>query len=264
MDNKNLIDELLELSDPTLDNKIVNTFKVKDGLCEDIFDRTQDGYKIKNEIREKLLEISDSFIEFIGVDFFIHDLILTGSLANYNWSEYSDVDLHILVDMAELNDETEVSSTALRDIVKEFFDAKKNNWNQTYDVKIKNFDVELYVQDINEEHVSSGVYSILNNEWVVEPSMKKENIDKDSILKKGEYFAKLIDGVVESSEYGKDVSDEIKTINDKLKKFRKSGLESGGEFSYENLTFKLLRRNGYIGKLADLNVAIKDKKLSLS
>ena len=53
MDNKNLIDELLELSDPTLDNKIVNTFKVKDGLCEDIFDRTQDGYKIKNEIREK-------------------------------------------------------------------------------------------------------------------------------------------------------------------------------------------------------------------
>ena len=49
MDNKNLIDELLELSDPTLDNKIVNTFKVKDGLCEDIFDRTQDGYKIKNE-----------------------------------------------------------------------------------------------------------------------------------------------------------------------------------------------------------------------
>jgi hypothetical protein len=264
MDNKNLIDELLELSDPTLDNKIINTFKVKDSLCEDIFDKTQDGYKIKNEIREKLLEISDSFIDFTGVDFFIHDIILIGSLANYNWSEYSDVDLHIVVDMDELNDDTEVNSTVMRDIVKEFFDAKKNSWNEKHNVKIKNFDVELYVQDVDDEYVSSGVYSILNDEWVVEPSKKKENIDKDSILKKGEYFAKLIDGVIESSEDGKDVSDEIKTIKDKLKKFRKSGLESGGEFSYENLTFKLLRRNGYIGKLADLNVAIKDKKLSLS
>jgi len=264
MDNKNLIDELLELSDPMLDNKIINSFKIKDSLCEDIFDKSDDGFKMKKEIREKLLEISDSFIDFTEVDFFIHDLILTGSLANYNWSEYSDVDLHIMVDMDELNDDTDVNSDVLKNIVKEFFDAKKNNWNQTHDVKIKNFDVELYVQDINEEHVSSGVYSILNDEWVVEPSKKKENIDKDSILKKGEYFAKLIDRVVESSEDGKDVSDEIKTIKDKLKKFRKSGLESGGEFSYENLTFKLLRRNGYIGKLADLNVAIKDKKLSLS
>lgn len=264
MDNKNLIDELLELSDPKLDNKIINSFKIKDSLCEDIFDKSDDGFKMKKEIREKLLEISDSFIDFTGVDFFIHDLILTGSLANYNWSEYSDVDLHVMVDMSELNDNIETNSDVLKDIVKEFFDAKKNNWNQTHDVKIKNFDVELYVQDINEEHVSSGVYSILNDEWVVEPSKKKENIDKDNILKKGEYFAKLIDGVIESSEDGKDVSDEIKTIKDKLKKFRKSGLESGGEFSYENLTFKLLRRNGYIGKLADLNVAIKDKKLSLS
>jgi hypothetical protein len=124
---------------------------------------------MKKEIREKLLEISDSFIDFTEVDFFIHDLILTGSLANYNWSEYSDVDLHIMVDMDELNDDTDVNSDVLKNIVKEFFDAKKNNWNQTHDVKIKNFDVELYVQDINEEHVSSGVYSILNDEWVVEP-----------------------------------------------------------------------------------------------
>lgn len=264
MDNKALIDELLELSDPKLDNKIIDSFKVKDSLCKDIFEKTQEGYKLNKEVRDKLLEISDSFIEFTGVDFFIHDLILTGSLANYNWSEYSDVDLHIMVDMNELNDDMEISSTALRDIVKEFFDTKKNIWNQTHDVKIKNFDVELYVQDINEEHISSGVYSILNDEWIIEPSMKKEKIDKDNILKKGEYFAKLIDGVIESSGDGKDVSGEIKSIKDKLKKFRKSGLESGGEYSYENLTFKLLRRNGYIGKLADLNVAVKDKKLSLS
>ena len=264
MDNKALIDELLELSDPKLDNKIIDSFKVKDSLCEDIFEKTQEGYKLNKEVRDKLLEIADSFIEFTGVDFFVHDLILIGSLANYNWSEYSDVDLHIVIDMNELNDDIEINSTALRDIVMEFFDSKKKNWNDTHNIKIKNFDVELYVQDVSHEYVSSGVYSVLNDEWISQPSEKKEDIDKESILKKGEYFAKLIDGVIESTEDGKDVSDEIKSIKDKLKKFRKSGLESGGEYSYENLTFKLLRRNGYIGKLADLNVAVKDKKLSLS
>lgn len=266
---KNLIDELLELSDPEVDKKIIKSFELKDHLCSEIFDKYKSGkgqpqgkYVMKKEITDKLLEITDSFIDFIGVEFFIHDVILTGSLANYNWSEYSDVDLHILVDMDEMND-GETNSVALNDIVKEFFDAKKNVWNEKHDIKIKNFDVELYVQDIDEEHVSTGVYSVLNNEWVVEPSLKKEDIDTNKILEKGEYFAKRIDQLNDDHKSGINVSDATLALRDKLKKFRKSGLESGGEYSYENLTFKLLRRNGYIEKLMTLINDISDKKLSL-
>lgn len=257
---QNLIDELLELSDPEVDNKIIKSFKLKDHLCPLIFDGNEsDGYTIKNDIRTKLVEISDQFIDFWGVEFFIHDIILTGSLANYNWSEYSDVDLHILVDVTELGE-----SKVLIDIVKEFFDAKKNVWNEKHNVKIKGFDVELYVQDINEPHVSSGVYSVLNNEWVVEPSMQKESIDTQKILDKGEYFAKQIDKLINDYRQNKDISNEEETLRDKLKKFRKSGLEGGGEYSYENLTFKLLRRNGYIEKLMNLRNDVIDKKLSVS
>ena len=50
----------------------------------------------------------------------------------------------------------------------------------------------------------------------------------------------------------------------KLKSFRQSGLDVGGEYSYENLTFKLLRRNGYIHKLLDLKTKLTDKKLSVT
>lgn len=261
----NLIDELLELSDPEVDKKIIRSFEMKDHLCPDIFEKTSEGvYKIKKEISEKLLEITDNFIEFAGVDFFIHDVILTGSLANYNWSDYSDVDLHILIDFDELNDSEESKSPVLRDIVKEFFDAKKGLWNEQHDIKIKNFDVELYVQDTSEEHTSSGIYSILNDEWVTEPSMKKENIDSGQILSKGEYFAKQIDSLIQNSEAGQDISTKLIDLRDKIKKFRKTGLESGGEYSYENLTFKLLRRNGYIEKLMSLKNDITDKKLSVS
>lgn len=259
----NLIDELLELSDPEVDKKIIKSFQMKDHLCPDIFNQEDGSYVIKKEVVDKLIEITDNFIEFAGVDFFIHDIILTGSLANYNWSEYSDVDLHILIDFDELSDSNDKSGV-LKDIVKEFFDAKKGLWNEQHDIKIKNFDVELYVQDINEEHVSSGVYSILNNEWVVEPSMKKESIDTNQILNKGEYFAKQIDSLIQDFNSNGDVSKKVLDLRDKIKKFRKTGLETGGEYSYENLTFKLLRRNGYIEKLMSLKNEITDKKLSVS
>ncbi len=261
----NLIDELLELSDPEVDKKIIRSFQIKDHLCPLIFDMGPNGsYTMKKEIVDRLLEITDNFIDFAGVDFFIHDVILTGSLANYNWSEYSDVDLHILVDMDELNEGDKTSSSILNDIVKEFFDSKKGLWNEQNDIKIKGFDVEIYVQDIDEEHSSTGVYSILNNEWIVEPSVKKENIDTNQILNKGEYFAKKIDALINNFNSGEDVTKQILGLRDKLKKFRKSGLTSGGEYSYENLTFKLLRRNGYIEKLLNLKKDVSNKKLSLS
>jgi len=261
---KNLVDELLELSDPETDSKIIKSFQLKDTLCPTIFDKSETGeYVISKEVSDKLLEITDSFIDFLGVSFFIHDVILTGSLANYNWSEYSDVDLHILIDMDEINDGN-TNSVAMHDIVKEFFDAKKNVWNEKHDIKIKEFDVEIYVQDVDEEHVSTGVYSVLNNEWVVEPSLKKESIDANKILEKGEFFAKRIDQLIDYHQDGKDVDKMAIDLRDKFKKFRKSGLETGGEYSYENLTFKLLRRNGYIEKLMNLRNSISNKKLSLS
>jgi hypothetical protein len=147
--------------------------------------------------------------------------------------------------------------------LKEFFDAKKNVWNEKYDIKIKGYDVEIYVQDVNEEHISSGVYSILNNEWVVEPKKEQANIDDRKILEKGEEYAKKIDRLIKLGSK-KDVTSDIETLRSKIKEFRQSGLESGGEYSYENLTFKLLRRNGYIEKLLKLKTDISNKKLSIT
>ena len=85
-----------------LDVYAKDSFKPKKELNPKIWVKEGNSYVLNSEVREKLLEISDSFIEFIGVDFFIHDLILTGSLANYNWSEYSDVDLHIIIDYSDI------------------------------------------------------------------------------------------------------------------------------------------------------------------
>ena len=250
------IEELIE--ELGIDTEIVKSFNVKDTLSSDIFSSN----KMKEDVREKLLEITNEFLDFMDIDFFVYDIVLTGSLSNYNWSKFSDVDLHILIDFDEF-DAGKVTSSSYHKIIVDFFQSKRGIWNSTTDIKIKGFEVEIYVQDVDEEHMSSGVYSILNGEWVIEPTKLNPQIDPTKILEKGEEYAKLIDDLIKRSELGEDVIDSVSELKLKIKKFRQSGLERGGEFSYENLTFKLLRRNGYIGKLINIKTANKNKKLSL-
>jgi hypothetical protein len=256
-----LFEELIE--DRVGDEKIVKSFETKDTLSDQIFTKSDDGFDMREDIRKRLLEISDNFIETLGIELFIHDIVLTGSLSNYNWSQYSDVDLHILIDFDEIDGMKDKDSIVLHTIMKEFFDAKKNVWNEKHNIKIKGFDVELYVQDIDEPHISSGVYSVLNNKWIVEPKKETPSIDDRMILEKGEYYAKLIDNLISKSKK-ENVLPKIENLRKKIKEFRQSGLERGGEYSYENLTFKLLRRNGYIEKLLKLKTDVTDKKLSIT
>ena len=255
-----LFEELIE--GKKKDKQIVKSFETKETLSNQIFEEKKGHFVMRDEIKKRLLEVSNNFIESLGVEFFIHDVVLTGSLANYNWSQYSDVDLHILIDFDELDKDSKKDSIVLHSIMKEFFDAKKNVWNEKHEIKIKGYDVEIYVQDVNEDHISSGVYSILHNKWIIEPKKDKPNIDDRKILEKGEEFGKKIDHLLQNP---KEVTiDQLEDLRKKIKEFRQSGLESGGEYSYENLTFKLLRRNGYIQKLLRLKTQLTDKKLSIT
>lgn len=255
-----LFEELIE--DKETDKKIVKSFKTKDSLSLDIFKSDGGSFLMHDDVRKKLLLACDDFLDSLGVEFFVHDIILTGSLANYNWSEYSDVDLHILLDMDEFGEENK-NEILLRKIFKEFFDTKKDYWNKKHNIKIKNFDVEIYVQDLKEPHVSSGVYSIVQNKWIIEPEKTTKTIDDNKIIDKGTMVEKKIETLYKNVK-DEDIINQIDTLKDKIKKFRKCGLEHGGEYSYENLTFKLLRRNGSIERLLDLKRKVADNKLSIA
>jgi hypothetical protein len=253
MKNNQIVDELIE--EIGNNQEIVKSFEVRDSLSTDIFEGKDGEFFMHKEIREKLMDVTEKFMDYLDIEFFIHDVILTGSLANYNWSKYSDVDLHILVDYNETDYNLE--------LLKGFFNSKRSLWNKQHEILVKGFDCEIYVQDVNEPHHASGIYSVLNNEWLVTPVKTIESIDKSMILKKSEDFEDKIDEISERFDKGEDVLEDIKLLKVKLKKFRQSGLDDGGEFSYENLAFKLLRRNGYIGKLLDIQTKTTDKKLSI-
>ena len=103
------------------------------------------------------------------------------------------------------------------------------------------------------------------DEWINEPSQDEVIIDDSIIKKKTELWMDKIDNLIEDVE-DEDLETALEYINllkDKLKDYRNMGLEREGEYSYENLTFKFLRRNGYIQKLFDFTNDLMDKRLSL-
>lgn len=236
-------------------NNIIKSFFSKENLNPKVWE-TED--KLNPEVRAKLIEISNEFIDFIGVPILVEDIIFTGSLANFNWSEFSDIDLHIVADFSQFDEE-------LLELYQELFKVKKTMFNSDYNIKIFGYDVELYVQNAAESHFSTGVYSVLNDEWIDKPVREDKKIDTEILKGKINQWMSKIDTVINnaSEEDIESAKEYVKNLKDKIKKFRSSGLKQGGEYSYENLTFKYLRRNGYLDKLFNFEKQLVDKELSL-
>ena len=230
--------------------KILDSFSIKDTLNPKVWENPEDpnGATMVVKVRKALMRIAEEFIDYLGEDVFVEDIVLTGSLANYNWSEFSDFDLHVLVDMQQYENQA--------DLYKELFNLKKQVFNDKHDIKIFGYDVELYAQDTEESHYSSGVYSVMNNEWISKPTEFEDKFDRELLKKKIDNWTEKINNAISEG-------DDLQSIKDKLKNYRKSGLEKDGELSYENLVFKFLRRSGHIEKLFVTANKETDKELSI-
>lgn len=240
-------------------SEILLSFGTKDTLNPEIWkDSDSENPILKSNIRAALLDIASEFIGFLNEDIFVDDVRFTGSLANYNWSKFSDIDLHVLLDFSQFDPED-------REVYKELFQLKKTLFNTTHNITVKGYEVELYGEDINEVHHSTGVYSVLFNEWVHKPEKEEVSIDKETLMSKSKMMMSKIDDLIEdtSDDELETALNKIEKFKDKLKKYRSAGLEKDGEFSYENLVFKFLRRNGYIDKLFQFKNDLIDKSLSL-
>ena len=215
--------------------------------------------KLIPEIRDELLDIAKNFIESLSRKVEIRDIHITGSLANYNWSPYSDLDLHIVVDFLNMH-ENEA-------LVKAYFDDQRMEWNNTHTIKIGDYEVEIYVQDANEAHFSGGIYSVLNDKWIVEPIPYEGEIDFATARKKSDDITtqvNLIGHIIRSGTYDSGLK-SIDRLKRKIRKMRRMGLESAArEFSPENIAFKILRREGILKKLNDLKYNAEEKEIDLS
>jgi hypothetical protein len=233
-------------------------------LKDDLNDRIWDGFDLDPEVRRDLLRIGQDFFEGTDIKTDVIDIVLCGSLCNYNWSErYSDYDLHIIVDMKNIDDNIELAE--------KLCDYAKKLWNSQHDIKIKGYEVEVAIQDESDMKDSikagrmGGVFSLMKDEWIKKPQKVEFEPDEKLIRMKSETVMESIDNLeseIEEDKY-ENFKEKVDKVWKKIKDFRKSGLESeSGEFSIGNLVFKLLRRNGYVEKVVKMKNQSYDKQFN--
>ena len=216
--------------------------KVKDRLNPLIWD----GQTLNPEVRSKLIRIARAFEEFVGVDLDVVDYTITGSNANYTWTEHSDLDLHLVIPGTAPDDD------------RELYSAKKSLWGEQRNITIKGLPVECYVQGQDEPHHSTGVYSLSKNKWLVEPQQIEPRIDDSSVEAKKD----AIMHDAETALLNKNL-DQLRTVKERIVKMRQAGLDRAGEWSTENLVFKILRNLGIIEQVSDTIRELEDQELSL-
>lgn len=190
-------------------------------------------------------DMAYKFAKFSGVDKKrIKDIVFTGSNANFNYTKFSDVDIHIVSDLSGLDSD-------------KIYD-KKVAWTHKHNLKYKDYPLEFYMHNM-EDHLPSdqGVYSILTDSWESKPARIK---DANKILNdphttvKVQHYIELVKKLLKDP----DNKDDIMDFKMKMWKGRTAGLHSGGEFSIENIIYKDLRNRGLIDKLNKKLEKLKD------
>lgn len=241
----------------------LSSFKKKHELVPNIWN--PDG-KLNSRIRLKLLDIADDFWEYVNLTWVKPSgIILTGSICNFNWSQYSDIDLHLIVDFDEIDEKIE--------FVKDYLDSKKNEWNNEHSgLQIMGYPVELYVQNLGEIPESNGIYDLEENDWIREPNpddIKSIGLNKFSIKEKAAKIMTIIDDMYDAlastddSHKIEQMGDDASYLWKKVKEMRKSSLEKNGESGSGNIVYKILRREFYLDKLWRLKVMCYDKLNSI-
>ena len=208
--------------------------------------------KLDPEIATNLVKIGKEWAKFAEIpEDVIKDYIIVGGNANFNYTKYSDIDLHLVVDKKKLGCEG---------CLDDFLRAKKQLWALTHNITIKGHPVELYAQDIDEKVGSKGQYSLKQKKWTHEPTPYKLNRKDPEVVKKVKDLIYQIDSLIDAKSDDKVVFQNLK---DKIGTMRKAAIQKSGEYAPENLVFKELRNRGYVEKVWNYLRDLGDKELSV-
>jgi hypothetical protein len=192
---------------------------------------------LKSGIRKNLLNLAKFYFKQLDLGVELKDIIFTGSLANYNYTDLSDVDLHLVIDYKKLtNDE---------DFAKEFFSNKRSIWADSNEIKVNGFPVEIYVQDVSQldDKGMGSMYSLLNNKWIKKPKYKLPQVEKHLITTKVNKYLDILNKISIMDDSIKKV-EAYNKVFEKMRMDRKKATQKEGEFSVDNLVFKVLRNKG--------------------
>jgi hypothetical protein len=228
--------------------------EAKRGLNQGVWN----GTKLDPFVRNRLLKIVDDFIADLNLAKSVKpsDIQLTGSMANYNWRNDSDLDVHIVLDFKKIDCDRKIATEYLHD--------EASLWNEHHSINLRGHEVEVYVQDVTETVYAGGTYSLLKGEWVKFPKhIKMPN--KVEVKKKAIVIAKQIDRLSAALKKGDagTVHKKLEAIRKRIKNMRKRALAASGEGAVDNHVFKYLRQSGHMKKLVDSAREAYDKSMTV-
>ena len=227
-------------------NEFINPIEYNDVLNPKLWDQQH----LKSDVRSKLLRIASDFKNYIDIPFVVVDIVITGGNANYNYTNHSDIDLHLVADFDSVDCDREAA---------ELFDTKRLLYKNTYDISIYGIPVELYVEDKEHPAVSGGSYSILSDKWINTPNTILPEYDELELQRMISLWKKLISRAIRARSL-----DEARTVLMLLRTYRKLGLKTQeAEFSIPNLVYKSLRNSKTLEKLIELIDDLHDNALSI-
>jgi hypothetical protein len=209
-----------------------------------------DNDRLKGEVKGALMNIAEDFREFIGIDFDVVDVVITGGNVNYNYTSKSDIDLHLIADFSTVACDREVA---------ELFDTKRLLYKRDHDIQINGIPVELYVEDQDHPAVSAGTFSIMNDQWLRKPNKNLPRYDQQVL----EHWVDVWHTLIKRAMHTGDLQQCRKVLN-LLRKYRKMGLGTKeGEFSIPNLVYKSLRNDDTLKGITILIDRLHDQELSI-
>ena len=203
--------------------------------------------KLKPDVLYKLKQIAEEFLKYIDIPLNVVDIEIVGSNASYNYNDKSDLDLHIIVN-SEVNYMNE-------EILQQFYNSKKNSFNDNYDLTIKDIPIELYIEDVKSTNATNGRYSILKNKWIKQPVPMHYNIP--DISQELQQYVEQCEQMLQS-----DDAEQVNDFVNSLYMMRKLSLEQDGEVGTGNLIFKELRNLDLLQALKDRYYEIRSEQLS--
>ena len=226
--------------------KLFEQFIINDTLNKRLFD---DNNKLKEDVRRALLNVAEDFIDTVEekeIPIKVYDCWLVGSNASYNYTDKSDIDLHIIVDSSV--------EGITPELLRLLYDYAKSSYNDKHNITVKGQEVEVYLEDINSNAITNGIYSLKKDAWIKFP--KKIEVRAYDVTNSEKYVELL-------HKYSSLTDDQIGDFIDELYMLRKESLAADGEFGEGNLIFKQLRNDGIIDELKDRLYAMKSKELTL-
>ncbi len=233
----------------TLMEELELTLQYHDQLNPSIWD----GDTLRPEIHDKLMEIAEAWRQYANIPArCVKDIIITGGNVNFNYTPFSDVDLHLITDFHDMGE---------YGLVYDYLMSKKGLWADAHHITINGYNVELYAQPIDEKfHAGQGAYSLKTNEWIQKPTNLHLDFQHDPrLVQHVEEYLDKISKVIQSGDL-----DSARALKDSIREMRGASITKAGEFAIGNLIFKELRNRGALDQLSTHIKSHEDQALSIA